>query len=75
MVPSPVEFLNRFQQKSVLAGCQRVIMSVINNDRFEYILSGFPRAHPDRVRLASLQAPYSGAWLTTGVLLLIKHSS
>lgn len=58
--------MNKFEWKGFShSGSQRVIMSVINNDCLETTLNGFPPRHSDRVRLSSLQAPYSGAWLTT----------
>jgi hypothetical protein len=66
VVASPEDFWSKYSRQGAPAGSQRIIMTAVNNDRAEGIIRGImPRTNPDRVRLSSLQAPYSGSWLIT----------
>lgn len=60
-----VSFWADFEKKGASPGSQRAIMNVVHEKRSRSLFEKFPRNSPDRARLTSLTAPFSGSWLTT----------
>ena len=63
--PRAEDFFTDFKIDPPMSGFQRKIMSVLNKDRADTLISQSPPSSPDRARFNSLSDKSSGIWLST----------